>query len=308
MVISGTDIRKRIAQTLLRLRRDWAFTAAFVLTLALGIAANAAVFTVLDAHSLRPLPYSRGGRFVDLYFHSAKYPLPPGSAMSAAACQRLRSALALASSGLVSEWGGLMVAVRGEPDTNHHVAAAFGSALQTLDDRPLLGRWISRAADVGGPADVDIGDRLGRNAFHGDGPVLDRMFRVSAPPQPAVGLDGSRAGRARARAATAWQRFVAGSTVGHLLIMQVGAAILFMLAVASQLKLAVVCALRRRPALAIPVVLGAERMQVLSTALFESVSIVAFATLLAWPLGRFGADAIIGLCVGSKNTPFHLVR
>ena len=99
--------------------------------------------------------------------------------MSAAAYQRLRSALALASSGLVSEWGSLMVAVRGEPDTNHHVAATFASALQTLDDRPLLGRWISRAADVaGGPADVDIGDRLWRNAFHGDGPVLDRMLRV----------------------------------------------------------------------------------------------------------------------------------
>src|SRR2546423_1593776 len=53
------------------LRRNPLFTAAAALTLALGIGANTALFTVIDAVLLRPLPYPDAGKLVKLYERQA---------------------------------------------------------------------------------------------------------------------------------------------------------------------------------------------------------------------------------------------
>ncbi|EQD37381.1 membrane protein, partial [mine drainage metagenome] len=65
MTTLSTEDRKPLSQALRRLRRDWAFTAAFVITLALGIAANVAVFSALDAYVWHPLSYPHSSHFFD---------------------------------------------------------------------------------------------------------------------------------------------------------------------------------------------------------------------------------------------------
>ena len=55
-----------------QLRRNPAFTAAALLTLALGIGANTAIFSVADAVMLRPLPYPEGERLVMVWNELAR--------------------------------------------------------------------------------------------------------------------------------------------------------------------------------------------------------------------------------------------
>jgi putative ABC transport system permease protein len=367
---------EQLAQALRRLRRDWAFMAAFVVTLALGIAANLAVFSALDAYFLRPLPYPQGQRLVAIYFGAEKISLPIASAMSPAGYQWLRSARALSASGLAMNWGNLTVAIPGEPVANEQVVAVTASTLQTLDVKPLLGRPISPAADrPDGPPEVDVSYRFWQSAFHGNADALGRTLRISGRPYTVVGVMPPSFGfpvrntgiwapipltlgalslehlsslgfmmiaRVRPgasgvelqteldgllvrilRATPTGQRtfverfgpyvafmplrpFLGGTTRGRLLMMQLGAGILLLLAVASLVNLALARALRRRDEAALRVVLGAGRGVLLEQALLEALPLAAVATLIAWPLTELGIDALTRFGIASAGTSFNL--
>ena len=376
MSILITDPWRQLSQAGRRLRRDWAFTAAFVLTLALGIAANLAVFSAVDAYFLRPLPYPDSGRLIDIYFDAAKYHLPPGSAMSAAGYEQLRSIDALAASGLENEYGDMMVSLPAELPQYLPVCTVTASIWRTLGVRPMLGRWIDPAADhEGGPAEVDVGYRFWRNALHGDPHALGRTLRIAGKPYSVVGvlppgfafparrtqlwisaaispaelspdqlttfnwvmIGRLKPGASRMELDTELARVTArlersmspeelkierqigaytafmplrellgGATRGRLLMMQLGAGILLMLAVASLINLALARALRRRDEAALRVVLGAGQRALLVQALLEALPLAAAATLIAWPLTQLGISTLTRYGIASAYTSFGL--
>jgi len=377
MTVLVTDRWQELSQAIRRLRRDWAFTAAFVVTLAFGIAANLAVFAALDAYFLRSLPYPHDGRLVDIYFGAQKFPMPPGWAMSAPAYERLQSTRALASSGLVMAYGNdVTVSIAGEPAANEQVSDVTASTLETLRVEPYLGRWISPAADrAGGPSEVDVSYGLWQSAFSGDPHILGRTLSIAGklytvvgvmPPDfafperrtqlwvplvltpqmlslqnagnfPYVMVARLRPGASRAELDTEidgalarleqamppadrrgfqqigsyvafipLREWLGGASRGRLLMMQWGAGILLLLAVASLVNLALARALRRRDEAALRVVLGAGHRVLLTQALLEALPLAAAALFLAWPLTELGIKALTQYGIGSASTSFHL--
>ena len=165
------------------LRGPW-FTAMVVLTLALGIGANSAIFSVVDAVLLRPLPFADAGRVVNVAWDGGGYL----QALSAAKFQywhdHTRAFDAMAT------WRSL----RARVDTGREVAAvrALGVSrdfLQVVGYTPALGRGFAAAEHVpGDPAVAMISQPMWRTHFGGARDLVGRTIRLNGQPIAIVGV------------------------------------------------------------------------------------------------------------------------
>jgi len=169
------------------LRNSPGFTAAAVITLALGIAANTVVFGWIDALLVHPLPgVSNGNRLAALETVS---PSGEFSTTSWRDYRDYRDSLKLVSGLAASLLNPFAVGdknpqqLRGE-----YVSANYFSVLGV---RPMLGRTFQLAefADAAGAAPVVvIGEDLWRRRFHGDPGVIGRTLRVNRHELTIIGV------------------------------------------------------------------------------------------------------------------------
>jgi putative ABC transport system permease protein len=170
-----------------RLVHEPGFTLAAVLTLALGVGANVAVFTVVEAVLLRPLPYPDAGRLVllkhrDIRTGLTKEYLGLGDYIDITEQQTTFSA--------IGAYGTAQGTVF-ESDNPYRVSAllATSGALQALQLRPFLGRSLEPEDSRPGAQPVMLlGYELWKSRYAGDSSIIGRSLRVDEKDRLVVGI------------------------------------------------------------------------------------------------------------------------
>jgi predicted permease len=159
--------------------------------LAIGIGANAAIFTLIDDIMLRSLPVSHPEQLVEIGFRSpAQSDFIHGQSIRT--FEHLREHTAALSD--LSLCGGDMMFIPDDRGTLRSVDGAIvtGNALSLLGVRPFLGRLLAPSDDVAGgpeggwPAVLDYGFWLAN--FHGDPAVIGKRIPISSRPAIIVGV------------------------------------------------------------------------------------------------------------------------
>ena len=179
------DIRFALRQ----LRRTPGFTLAAVLTLALGIGGNTAVFSVVNGVLLRPLAYPDADRLVSIG-HSTRgghlpQRLPNSSATHVVYTEGSKSFDAMA---LYTSWQGSLIGDNAPPDWVD-VVSATRSLFDVLRVHPAIGRTFSLEEDTpGGPHVAIIGDALWRQRFGADASIVGRTITLDGTPRQVIGV------------------------------------------------------------------------------------------------------------------------
>jgi len=172
-----------------QLRRQPGFASIAVLTLALGIGANAAMFSVVDAVLVRPLPYRDAGDLVRIRFTqggadtgSMEVSLPDLADWQA----EVRELAGLAA--WASTAGGTVVDF-GEEAEVIATGLVTWNTFELLGVPPLIGRGFEASDDVHGAAPVALlGEGLWRRRFGRDPAVLGRSLRIGGEDHTIVGV------------------------------------------------------------------------------------------------------------------------
>jgi predicted permease len=163
------------------------FTGMAVLTLAIGIGANTAVFSVIEGVLLKPLPYPRSDELVALDHAAPGLDLPSAGAapfqyFTYREEGRVFQDVALWNTGTVSVTG------LAEPEEVRTLFVTDG-VLPILGVQPMLGRVFSRTDDVAGaPARVVLTAGYWRSRFGGDTSAIGRTLMLDSRPREIIGV------------------------------------------------------------------------------------------------------------------------
>jgi predicted permease len=157
-------------------RKAPAFSAAVILTLALGVGANSAVFSAINAILLRPLPFPHGDRLMLLrqYNRQSKSPQMFTAPVRLEDWNRMNSTFQ-AITGYYTEDVSEISGPLPEKVTRAYVAPRF---LQVWGIAPALGRdFTPEEEKFGGPEGILISDRFWRRRFNGDPRAVGQTLR-----------------------------------------------------------------------------------------------------------------------------------
>jgi predicted permease len=187
-VSNQTDALARDIQYGVRkLLRDWRFTIAAVAILGLGIGANTAIFSLINATLLRRQSLADPGRLVDIYQNASNpggidgnsYPVYLDIAAHTDVFESTTAAMVPLGVHYQSE-GGL------RPAVVEHTTATY---LSVLGLRPSLGRWFTASEESPGAAVVAVvGHDAWTRKFSADPSMIGRTIRIEGVPVTIVGV------------------------------------------------------------------------------------------------------------------------
>ncbi len=162
------------------------FTLVAVLTLALGIGANAAIFSVVNGVLLKPLPYAAPDRLVFLY---TQFPTLGFEKFWVSPPEYRGLQERTGSFSAIGAWrtGAVNVASETEP-VRVPSAVATAELFDALGVAPELGRAFTRDEDVANEPVVVLSHGLWQSAFGADPGIVGREVEVDGRPRTVVGV------------------------------------------------------------------------------------------------------------------------
>lgn len=169
------------------LRKNLLLTLVIIASLAIGIGANSAIFSVVDALLLRPLPYPHPDRLAAVWLHSPALGIlrdwpSPGEYIDLQNENHSFEQMALARSRTFVLTG------RDQPERIFG-ARTQSSLLEMLGAKPLLGRLLLPEDDKPGKTDVAVlSDRIWKRLFNGDPGILGKTIVLNGNPFIVAGV------------------------------------------------------------------------------------------------------------------------
>ena len=161
------------------------FAAAALVTLALGIGATSAIFSVVKAVILAPLPYAQPEQRVEIFSRWVSFDKTWLSDMEVMDYRRLARTLTA-----VAAWdtGQQNLTSDGEP-IRVSVGLLTANALEVLGARPIMGRMFTVDEDrPNGPPVAILGYPLWQSRYGGDASVIGRTLMINDVPVEVIGV------------------------------------------------------------------------------------------------------------------------
>ena len=175
-------------------RHSPGFTFAALLTLGLGIGANTAIFSVIDAALLHPIPFPGADQLVTLYQTSKAENKNSISYLNLLDWQKHAQSLEIAG---VRDEDTYTLAGRGEPEQVMGLAVS-SNLLSVLGVQPVLGRMFKASEDVRGAAPVLLlGENYWRKRFAADPKIVGQALRLSGRDYTVIGVAPATVARLR---------------------------------------------------------------------------------------------------------------
>ena len=181
------DLRQDLRYATRTLTRERVFAAAAVLMLALGIGANSAMFALVDAILLRPLPFPTPDRLVMLWEQTPASPrtrVSPINLLDWKARSRTFEGMAA----YVPNVAGMVLA--GEDGNAETVPRQWVSSgiFDVLGVRPVVGRTFLPSDDAERASVVVLTESFWRSRFNADPGIVGRSLRLDGDPWTVVGI------------------------------------------------------------------------------------------------------------------------
>jgi len=165
------------------------FTIIALVTLALGIGANTAIFSVINGVLIKPLPYPQAQDLVEVRHLAPGIPSIGGTLnCSPSMYFTYRDEnQTFQDFGLWAIRGGTITGV-GDPEELRAIMVTDG-VLEAVGVQPAVGRWFSRADDTpGAPDTVMLTYGYWQRAFGGDKSLVGRALNIDSKPRTVIGI------------------------------------------------------------------------------------------------------------------------
>ncbi len=171
------------------LLKNFGFTAVAIATLGLAVAANAVVFSIVNAILIRPLPYANPEQLVRVYMEFKSLGLDQFSMSAPEFLDLVHDARSFSS---VGAWRARDYAVNltgGDRPVAANAAYVSASLLPTLGVEPMKGRVLDPSEDTpGDPRAVVMSYGLFNRAFGADPKIVGSTVYLNAMPVTVVGV------------------------------------------------------------------------------------------------------------------------